>query len=161
MTLKKQGDDDNMDAVDGKILKILSENAAATATEIGEAVNLSIPAVNKRILKLRESGIIRSYTILTDEKKVGKSICAFILLAVRYGEGVDALLKYAADDTDVLECYAVTGDYDYLIKVCAESIESLEEKLLYLKKQKGVVKSHTMFSLQEHKLSATVLPNNT
>ena len=41
-----------MDAVDGKILKILSENAAATATEIGEAVNLSIPAINKRILKL-------------------------------------------------------------------------------------------------------------
>ena len=150
-----------MDAVDGKILKILSENAAATATEIGEAVNLSIPAVNKRILKLRECGIIRSYTILTDEKKVGKSICAFILLAVRYGEGVGALLKYADDDTDVLECYAVTGDYDYLIKICAESIEALEEKLLYLKKQKGVVKSHTMFSLQEHKLSATVLPNNT
>ena len=150
-----------MDAVDGKILKILSENATATATEIGEVVNLSIPAVNKRILKLREGGIIRSYTILTDEKKVGKSICAFILLAVRYGEGVDALLKYAADDTDVLECHAVTGDYDYLIKICAESIEALEEKLLYLKKQKGVVKSHTMFSLQEHKLSATVLPNNT
>ena len=150
-----------MDAVDGKILKILSENAAATATEIGEAVNLSIPAVNKRILKLRESKIIRSYTVLTDEKKVGKPICAFILLAVRYGEGVDALLKYADEDTDVLECYAVTGDYDYLIKICAESIEALEEKLLYLKKQKGVVKSHTMFSLQEHKLSATVLPNIT
>ena len=161
MTLKKQGDDDNMDAVDGKILKILSENAAATATEIGEAVNLSIPAVNKRILKLRECGIIRSYTILTDEKKVGKSICAFILLAVRYGEGIDVLQRYVNEDADVLECYAVTGDYDYLIKICAESIEVLEEKLLFMKKQKGVMKSHTMFSLREHKMSATVLPNFT
>jgi DNA-binding Lrp family transcriptional regulator len=80
---------------------------------------------------------------------------------VRYGEGVDALLRYVEDEHDVLECYAVTGDYDYLIKICAESIEALEEKLLYLKKQKGIVKSHTMFSLQEHKFSATVLPNNT
>ena len=149
-----------VDAVDGKILKLLSENAAATATEIGEAVNLSIPAVNKRILKLRESGIIRSYTVLTDEKKVGKPICAFILLAVRYGEGAEALQKYVKDDPDVLECYAVTGDYDYLIKICAESIEALEEKLLFMKKQKGVIKSHTMFSLQEHKFSSTVLPNN-
>ena len=149
-----------MDAVDGKILKILSRNAAVTATEIGEAVNLSVPAVNKRILKLRESGVIRSYTVLTDEKKAGKPIFAFILLAVRYGEGVDALQRYANDDPDVLECYAVTGDYDYLIKICAESIEALEEKLLYLKKQKGVVKSHTMFSLMEHKMSATVLPKD-
>ena len=148
-----------MDAIDGKILKILSENAAATATEIGEAVNLSIPAVNKRILKLRESRIIRSYTVLTDEKKVGKPICAFILLAVRYGEGVETLQRYANDDPDVLECYAVTGDYDYLIKICAESIEALEEKLLFMKKQKGVIKSHTMFSLMEHKMSAAVLPN--
>ena len=150
-----------MDSVDSKILKILSENASATATEIGEEVNLSVPAVNKRILKLREIGVIRSYTVLTDEKKVGKPIFAFILLAVRYGEGVEALQRYAQDDADVLECYAVTGDYDYLIKICAESIEALEEKLLYLKKQKGVVKSHTMFSLMEHKMSATVLPKNT
>ena len=148
-----------MDSVDSKILKILSENASATATEISECVNLSVPAVNKRILKLRESGVIRSYTVLTDEKKVGKPIFAFILLAVRYGDGAEMLHKYVKDDPDVLECYAVTGDYDYLIKVCAESIEALEEKLLYLKKQKGVVKSHTMFSLMEHKMSATVLPN--
>lgn len=148
-----------MDATDSKILKILSKNAAATASEIGEAVNLSIPAVNKRILKLRESGTIRSYTILTDEKKVGKPILAFILLAVRYGEGVEILQKYAQDDPDILECYAVTGDYDYLIKICAENIEELEEKLLYLKKQKGVIKSHTMFSLMEHKMSATILPS--
>ena len=150
-----------MDTVDRKILEILSDNASATATEISERVNLSVPAVNKRILKLREGGVIRSYTVLTDEKKVGKPICAFILIAVRYGEGVDALLKYADDDPDVLECYAVTGDYDYLIKICAESIEVLEEKLLFMKKQKGVMKSHTMFSLREHKMSATVLPNFT
>ena len=149
-----------MDATDGKILKILSQNAAATATEIGETVNLSVPAVNKRILKLREGGVIRSYTVLTDEKKVGKPIFAFVLLAVRYGEGVDMLQKYVNEQSDVLECYAVTGDYDYLIKMCAESIEALEEKLLYLKKQKGVVKSHTMFSLMEHKMSATVLPSD-
>ena len=148
-----------MDLTDTKILKILSKNAAATASEIAETVNLSLPAVNKRILKLRESGIIRSYTVMTDEKKVGKPILAFILLAVRYGEGVDVLQKYAQDDSDVLECYAVTGDYDYLIKICAESIEALEEKLLYLKKQKGVIKSHTMFSLMEHKMSATILPS--
>ena len=45
--------------------------------------------MNKRIQKLRESGIIRSFTVLTDGKKVSKPICAFIMLSVKYGEGID------------------------------------------------------------------------
>ena len=148
-----------MDKIDKIILKILSENSMATATEIGATVNLSIPAVNKRIQKLKESGVIRSFTILTDEKKVTKPICAFIMLTVKYGEGVNALNDYVKKDTDVLECYAVTGDYDYILKICAKDVGALEEKLLSLKKLKGVVKSHTMLSLMEHKLAPTALPD--
>lgn len=148
-----------MDITDKKILGILSKNANATATEIGNAVNLSIPAVNKRILKLQNDKIINSFTILTDAKKVGKPICAFIMIVLRYGDGVDTLMEYVKNDPDVLECYAVTGEYDYLLKVCAEDVDALEEKLLHLKKQKGVLKSNTMFSLMEHKLKPTVLPS--
>lgn len=148
-----------MDSIDKLILKMLSEDAMATATEIGATVNLSIPAVNKRIQKLRESGVIRSFTVLTDGKKVAKPICAFIMLSVKYGEGIDALHNYVKRDKDVLECYAVTGDYDYILKMCARDVEVLEEKLLSLKKLKGVVKSHTMLSLMEHKLTPTPLPD--
>ena len=148
-----------MDNIDKIILQILSDNSMITATEIGSAVNLSIPAVNKRIQKLKESGVIRSFTILTDEKKVTKPICAFIMLAVKYGDGVNALNDYVKKDTDVLECYAVTGDYDYILKICAKDVEALEDKLLSLKKLKGVVKSYTMLSLMEHKLAPTALPD--
>ena len=148
-----------MDNIDKIILHILSDNSMITATEIGSAVNLSIPAVNKRIQKLKESGVIRSFTILTDEKKVTKPICAFIMLAVKYGDGVNALNDYVKKDTDVLEGYAVTGDYDYILKICAKDVEALEDKLLSLKKLKGVVKSYTMLSLMEHKLAPTALPD--
>ena len=148
-----------MDHIDKIILKMLSDDATVSATEIGEAVKLSIPAVNKRIQKLKESGVIRAFTILTDGKKVSKPICAFIMLTVKYGEGVRALREYVNSDTDVLECYAVTGDYDYILKICARDVEALEEKLLSLKKLKGVVKSHTMLSLMEHKLAPTALPD--
>ena len=148
-----------MDALDKRILKILSQNAMASATEIGAAVNLSIPAVNKRIQKMEEGGVIRSYTPLTDGKKVGKPICAFIMLTVKYGSGVDALQEFIGRDPDVLECYAVTGDYDYILKICARDVEALEEKILALKKQNGVVKSHTMLALMEHKLSPCALPD--
>lgn len=148
-----------MDNIDKLILKMLSENAMVSTTEIGASVNLSIPAVNKRIQKLREGGVIRSFTVLTNLKKVQKPICAFIMLTVKYGEGVNALHDFVKKDTDVLECYGITGDYDYILKICARDIEALEEKLLSLKKLKGVIKSHTMLSLMEHKLAPTALPD--
>lgn len=151
----------DIDIIDKKILKILSEDANATATEISNAVNLSVSAVNKRIQRLQQDKIISSFTILTDGKKVHKPITAFIFLVMQYGDGVESLLEYVKKEADVLECYAITGEYDYLIKVCAENVEKLEDMLLYLKKQKGVDKSHTMLSLMEYKFQPTILPDIT
>ena len=148
-----------MDAVDQRILKLLVRNSDMTAAEIGAKVNLSIPAVNKRISKLRESGVIRSFTVLTDQKKVKKPITAYILLTIQYGAAVENLMSCIRSDPDILECFAVTGDYDYIIKICAADMEGLEEKLLRLKGQKGVMKSHTMLSLMEHKFTPTALPD--
>ena len=68
-------------------------------------------------------------------------------------------LEYAKKEQDVLECYSVTGEYDYLLKICAKDIESLEEKILCIKNNKGVMKSHTMISLMEHKFMPTILPD--
>lgn len=147
-----------MDEIDAKLLRILSENADATATEMMAQVNLSIPAINKRISKLRQSGVIRQYTILVDPDKVGKPIHAFILVVLQQPSGADKLTEYIKSDPDILECYAVTGEYDYIIKVCARDVEQLEQKLILLKQQKGVAKSYTMLSLMEHKYRACILP---
>lgn len=148
-----------MDEIDGKILRILSENADTTATEMMAMVNLSIPAINKRISKLRQSGLIRQFTILVDPDKVGKPIQAFILVVLQQPSGAAKLTEYIRSDPDILECYAVTGEYDYIIKVCAQNVEHLEEKLNLLKQQKGVAKSYTMLSLMEHKFRACILPD--
>ena len=147
-----------MDAIDKKILHILAANAYATRTSIGEAVGLSVPAVNKRIAKLREKNVIKSFTVLTDPVAVEKSIIAYVLLVIQYGSSVEKLLDYVNQDPDILECQAVTGEYDYIIKICAASVEAFENKLLHLKKQQGVLKSHTMLCLQEHKYKPAVLP---
>lgn len=122
-------------------------------------VNLSIPAINKRISKLKASGVIRRTTILTDAKQVGKPITAFVLVVLDQFADANGLIKYAQSDPDVLACYAVTGEYDYLLKVCAADIESFEDKLIRLKKSRGVSKSHTLLALQENKFSPTPLPD--
>ena len=148
-----------MDIIDKKIVRVLANNGAITATELGTRVNLSVPAVNKRIAKLCDNGSITRFTVLTDKSKVGKPIVAFILVVLENTEAAERLISYVGRESDVLECYAVTGEYDYILKVCASGVEALEDKLLLLKKQKGVIKSHTMLSLMEHKLEPAVLPD--
>ncbi len=148
-----------MDAIDKKILKLLSENANITATEVGNTVNLSVPAVNKRISRMQKEGIIDFFTIVTNAKKLNKTVTAFVFIVMQYGDSIASLLEYARKEPDVLECYSITGEYDYLLKICAKDIESLEEKILCIKNNKGVMKSHTMISLMEHKFVPTVLPD--
>lgn len=148
-----------MDELDLKIIKILSRNADITTTAIKKEINLSIPAINKRIQALKKSGIIKQFTVLTDGKKVGKPIIAYVFIVLQSSDYMDSLLEYANTNADILECSAITGEYDCLLKVCAESIEQLDEKLMYLKKHKGIIKSNTMLSLTTHKYSPTIYPN--
>ena len=147
-----------MDEIDNRIVELLAENANITSTEIGAAVNLSIPAVNKRIVKLQQEGVIRQFTVVLDRERIGKPILAFVLVILQSADSAASLLEYVEKEADVLECHVVTGEYDYLIKVCAADIRALEEKLLCLKKRKGVIKSHTMLALMEHKCQPTALP---
>ena len=149
-----------MDQIDRKLLQILSENAAATATEMVPQVNLSIPAINKRIQKLQKSGVIRRFTIQVDPAKVGKPICAYVFVVLQSTSFMDALISYANSNADVLELSAITGEYDCLLKVCAQSIERLDEIFLHLKKNLGIAKSNTMLSLTNYKFSPTILPND-
>ena len=148
-----------MDEIDARILHLLAQNANATATEIGGAVNLSIPAVNKRIQKLQRDGLIRNFTVLTEGEKVGKPITAFVLLVLQSASHAQLLQDYVDSDPDILECYAVTGEYDYILRLCAADVKSLEDKLLCLKRRKGVAKSHTMLALMEHKFQPSPLPD--
>ena len=139
-------------------MKILSRNADVTSSDISQKVNLSVPAVNKRIQKLKKDGMIRRYTVLTNGKNIGKPIMAFVLLVVQASRQGEPFLEYVKSDNDILECFSVTGEYDYLIKVCASDMEALKNKLSQIKLHNGVVKSHTMISLLEQKFSPTILP---
>lgn len=146
-----------MDSIDAKIICELSKSADMTATALSQKLNFSVPAVNKRIRAMKNEGIIQKFTIVTDNKKVGKPIIAFILIILKSIEHTDTFFKYAESDSDILECYAVTGEYDCLLKVCAASVEALDQKLQVLKTHNGVMKSYTMLSLTTHKYAPTVL----
>lgn len=147
-----------MDRIDAALIALLSDNSRATASEISKKVGLSIPAINKRIARLQNSGVIR-FTVVVDGEKVGKPITAFVLLNLQQISATDKLLEYVESDPDVLECYSVTGEYDYILKVCVHDVKALERKLKLLKRQKGVVRSNTLFALMESKYQPAVLPD--
>ena len=148
-----------MDHIDRKLLQILMEDSSITATEMAAMVNLSIPAVNKRIQKMKSTGVIRNFTIRTDPEAVGKPISAFMLLVLQQGAKIETLMEYIRSDSDILECSGITGDYDYLLKICAKNVSSLQKKINRLKKHCGVVKSHTMLCLAEYKNRASAMPD--
>ena len=149
-----------MDQIDKKILQMLSRNAAMTATEMVPKVNLSIPAINKRIQKLRDSGVIRRFTIQVDPESVGKPITAFILIVLQQGARIETLMEFIQSDPEIRECAGVTGEYDYLLKVCASGVPALQKKINILKREAGVVKSHTMLCLTEYKNQISALPDD-
>jgi len=147
-----------VDAIDNKIIEMLAKNGDATATELSGELHFSIPAVNKRIRTLKKDGIIKNFTVITDNKKVGKPILSFVLITLKSVEHTEPFFDYVGKDPDILECYAITGEYDCLLKICAASMEDLDRKLGILKTRNGVSKSYTMLSLTTHKYEPTVLP---
>ena len=148
-----------MDEIDVKLLKLLSEDSGQTATQIMSRVNLSIPAVDKRIAKMKSGGVIKRFTIQVNPKQIEKPVLAFIMVVLNQNLQTEDFQKVIQEDPDIVECNAITGEYDYILKVYARDTESLEEKLLKLKSTKGIVKSNTMFSLMEHKHLPGPLPD--
>lgn len=148
-----------MDEIDTKLLHALAENANLSASDLVQTLNLSVPAINKRIAKLKASGAIARYTILTDSAQIGKPLIAYVLVLLGRFSQIDELMNFVGSEPDILECYAVTGEYDFVLKICAANIKSLESKLLQLKRNKGVAKSYTILTLKEHKFNPVPLPD--
>lgn len=148
-----------MDKLDERIIAALAKDADVTATELSAGLHLSVPAINKRIRALKQEGVIQKYTVITDHKRVGKPIIAFVLIVLKSIEETDRFFAHVSEDPDFLECHAITGEYDCMLKVCVASVEELDRKLAVLKTHNGVMKSYTMLSLTTHKYSPTVLPS--
>lgn len=137
-----------MDSINYAILNELKKNGRASASEISKKVNLSIPAVAKRIKKLEHSGIIQQYTIKINRNKIEKRLLAFIFITIDKIENIQDFRSDIIQHPSVLECHHVVGSYDYLIKVVVENTQALEDFLSNrLKKIRGVAATNTIITL--------------
>lgn len=148
-----------MDKTDKILLRMLSEDSGCTATRMAAEVHMSIPAVNKRIAALKKDGVIECYSVRLNSEKIGKPVLGYALLVLDHYAAVDDLVAYVKTEPDIVEFHAITGEYDYIAKIYAKDIRSFEDTLIRLKKQRGVAKSNTLFSLFEYKNMLGPLPD--
>lgn len=143
-----------------KILQALQQDGRITTQELAERVGLSSSPCWRRVKELEAAGVIRRYTAVVDRFKVGLPTCMWIQVNLtRHQEGVvEAFEQAILTRPEVVECYELTGDADYLLKVLAPDIETYNGFLHgFLFKLSGVAHAKTSVSLREVKYE-TALP---
>ena len=136
---------EHLDKTDIQLIKLLQENARYSLKMLSEKVNLSTPAVSTRIDKLQTMGIIKGYTAIVDQLKLGFIITAFINLEVP-PKGKPEFYEYIETCPNVLECNCVTGNYSMLIKVAYKNTIELDTFIGILQKKFGVTNTLLVFS---------------
>ncbi len=116
-----------LDRYDRIILRLLQVNGRASNVELSEKVNLSPPQCFRRVKRLEASGAIRGYAAQVSMQRLGLDVVAFVSLTLDRDQNkkVRELEKTIRSFPEVLECYGISGDFDYLLKVVAKDLKSL------------------------------------
>lgn len=121
-----------LDRTDRRLLDVLQEHGRASNLELAEAINLSPAQTLRRHRRLEESGIIKRYEARLDGTMLGFGVVAFIHVTMERGHIRD-LSKFkglVSELAQIQECFSVTGDIDYVLKVVARDLKSLSDFLL-------------------------------
>jgi Lrp/AsnC family leucine-responsive transcriptional regulator len=151
---------ENLDRYDRIILKTLQENGRASNVELSDKASLSAPQCYRRVRRLESEGIIRGYTAQVDPAAIGFGVVAFVSLNIdrEQFKQVRAMEKAIRQFPEILECYTISGDFDYLLKVVAADLKSLSSFLTdRLMQVPGVSGVRSMVCLEEIK-EASPLP---
>ena len=117
-----------LDAIDRKILALLQSDSRMTMQELSDKVGLSVSPCHRRVKLLEERGVITRYIATVDQKSLGLHVSVFISikLARQKEEDLNRFAKAISKWDEVLECYLMTGNRDYLLRVVAADLSSYE-----------------------------------
>lgn len=147
-----------LDKVDLQILDKLQKEAHLSNAELAKIVNLSPPATHARVKRLVNEGYIDRQVAILNQEKLGFDLLCFIFMStnIHQAEKLELLEKELESMPEVLECYCLTGEYDYLLKVANKDRKDLERFIRKLN-QLGISRIQTSLALREIK-DSTVLP---
>ena len=143
-----------MDAIDKKLLALLQEDTKKTTKELSLVLNLSVTAVYERIKKLEREGIIRNYVALLNRNKIEKAFVVFchIKLIQHTKDVIHTFENEVVRLDEVSECFHVSGDYDYILKVSVKDMEEYREFMVTkLTGLQHIGSTHSSFMIGEVK----------
>jgi len=149
----------HFDEIDIQLLAILQADGRITNADLAKRVNLSPPSVLQRVRALEKAGLIRNYVALLDQDRLGLKITAWvqISLALHQEQPIERFRKSIQEIPEILECYHVSGDFDFLLKVVVRDMKAYEafvrEKL---SKIKGIGQIRTGFVFGTNKYTTQV-----
>jgi Lrp/AsnC family leucine-responsive transcriptional regulator len=149
----------SLDAIDARILAQLQENARLTNVELAARIGLSPSPCLARVRALEQSGLIDRYVTLLDPQKLGLNVSVFIHVSLEK-QNEQALERFEAAIgayPEVMECYLMTGDSDYLLRVVVADVPALERFIVdRLTKIPGVANIRSSFALKQVKYQTTL-----
>ncbi|GAB4162126.1 MAG: Lrp/AsnC family transcriptional regulator [Winogradskyella sp.] len=148
-----------LDEIDKKLLKLLQTNSKQTNKALSHALGLSVTAIYERIKKLENNKVIGKYVALINKKKVDKAFVAFCHVKLLQ-HSQDYVIKFEQEVRkldEILECYHISGDYDYLIKVLVKDMEAFRDFMVKkLTKIDHIGSTHSMFVINEVKYTTAI-----
>ncbi|MBP3471835.1 MAG: Lrp/AsnC family transcriptional regulator [Paraprevotella sp.] len=123
---------ENLDKTDLQILRILQENARLTTKELAARVNLSSTPVYERLKRLETQGYIKKYIAVLDAEKLDQGFVVFCKVKLRRLNKLIAndFIQVIRNIPEVTECYNISGNYDYLLKIHAPDMKYYQQFLL-------------------------------
>ncbi len=150
---------DKLDKTDIEILKLLQQNSNRTIKNIADILGMTTTPIFDRIKKLEKAGVIDKYVALVNKQRIGRDFVAFchIKLVKHSQELVSQFEKEVVTIDEVLEAYHLSGDYDYLLKVHVEDMESFRKFMVSkLTNIDHIGSTHSMFVISEVKHTTAV-----
>jgi Lrp/AsnC family leucine-responsive transcriptional regulator len=121
-------EDSLLDEIDRRLLEELGEDGRLTMAELGRRVSLSPPAVAERVQRLERSGVITGYKAVIDPKAIGYPLAAVVRVRPASRQ-LHRIPEVARETPEVVECYRITGEDCFFLKLHLRSIDDLEEIL--------------------------------
>lgn len=143
-----------MDSIDRKLLNLLQEDSKQTTKELANSLNLSVTAVYERIRKLEKNKIIKKYVALIDYEKVNRDfvVLCHVKLFQHKKEYLMQFEKEVMQLTEVMDCFHVSGDYDYILKIAVSNIKEYRQFVVTkLTSLQHIGSSHSSFVIGEIK----------
>ena len=151
---------EKLDRIDLKILEILQDNSKITNLDLSKKIGLSPAPTLERVKKLEQTGVVESYHAQVNPQSIGLNVQTFVLVSLAWQKenALNNFLDKIKSIDEIIECYIITGEADFLIKIICKDIPTYEQLLFKTLSQiEEIERLKTLMTLSTVK-NAKVLP---